>query len=385
MGDIYAKAAVVIAAHSSADAHGGCLSTDHSRNEALATFTTTLDGETATISLRKHTFRHGGTPAHCTVDCGWETKLESRGWTFQETILAKRILHCTGSEMAWQCSHTMCECSTESDVDLDARFSEPFTKLLGRNPQYKPSREHPPSSHLLQCDWRDLVGLYTRRSFAFPEKDKLPALAGIVSTLSQAAPTVFPRADYMFGLWRGCLISDLLWCRGSDGTTLPRRLPQDTAPSWSWASLSHGPVVFPADSTNFEGDRGFKQACRVENVVCLPKSTRQIFESTGSGRIEILARVEQISLDRDVKVKGKVITLDAPNDINLLGTFYTVVLGWISRGGTIEPHGLVLVESWLESWLEGDSFKRVGYFRGPYIARSTVGSIHGGERRINLI
>lgn len=396
MGDIYAKAAVVIAAHSSADAHGGCLSTDHSRNEALATFTTILDGETATISIRKDTLSstYGQTPAHCTGDSGWESKLESRGWTLQENILAKRILHCTRSEIAWQCSHMICECSAESDVEFDARFSDPFTKLLGRNPQYKASDEDSPSSlreELLQSDWRKLVELYTSRSFTFPEKDRLPALAGIISTLSQAAPTVFRRTDYMFGLWRKCLVSDLLWCRAPDDTTPPRRLSQDTAPSWSWASLSHGSVAFPTNHNlmveldYLGGHWQFKQACRVENVVCSPKSTQHVFGSTGSGRIEILAKVEQISLDRDAKVEGKNITLDAPNDIDLPGTFYTVVLGWVlkrrqNERGTAKPHGLVLVESRLKG-----SFERVGYFQGPDITPSTVGSIRGEKQRVNLI
>ncbi|KAM7195331.1 heterokaryon incompatibility protein [Naviculisporaceae sp. PSN 640] len=394
MGDIYANAAVVIAAHSSRHAHGGCLWTDHLRVKALASFDAILDGKTVTISIRQDPKFYGQTPAHG-VELELQSELESRGWTLQETMLAKRILHCTRSEMAWQCSHLMCECRTKSTVPM-GEFSDSFTKLLGRgnNPpsnasiedSYSRPLEDSNPSELLHKEWRRLVGLYTRRTFTFPEKDKLPALAGIASTLSKAAPDVFPKSHYLFGLWRTSLVNDLLWCNDEIRLNEPpvRRLSSEIVPSWSWASLRHGLVCY---HPMFMDE--FRQLCQVENVVCSPKSTQDVFGSTGSGRIEILAEVKQISLE-DGKIENWSIRLDTPLNVDLSGPFYAMVLGSLIRswgkGEETTPRGLVLVES---RFREG-SFERVGYFEGPKLTRFNDGSKRGGRirgerRRVILI
>ncbi|CZR63512.1 uncharacterized protein PAC_13409 [Phialocephala subalpina] len=79
--------------------------------------------------------------------------------------------------------------------------------------------------------WYRMVENYSRRTLTF-EKDKLPAVAGIVEEFKSII-TDKP----LLGLWQGDLLTGLLW-QTAEPTT---RIEHTGIPSWSWASVN-GPV-----------------------------------------------------------------------------------------------------------------------------------------------
>ncbi|CAE7208472.1 hypothetical protein P3342_011048 [Pyrenophora teres f. teres] len=393
MSDVYNKAAFTIAAHSE-NVHGGCLSTDQTRNTALATFDTIIAGQSTTISIRMDTRNNGLCPAHG-VNGNERSKLENRGWTLQEYFLAERILHCTNSEMAWECSsHTSCECSTESEPDYGFRIgAQEFKKLICWKPDSMQQRSY--LVNKIHDMWRDVVEEFTHRSLTFSD-DKLPAIAGLASAVSQAFPGILSTTDYIFGLWRKDLISHLLWCRINDGTST-ERLSQNKAPSWSWASLSHGPVFYPADNSIvdwFCEQWEFIEECEILSVHCSP-STPNIF-GPGTGRIRLEGKLRQITLDHicddSRPVTSKLssadmnLTFDVHHDAYLGQSYYVLVLGRVMRKekekmATEAVHGILLAKSEVEE----DLFYRVGYAKGDEHPLSSTRLVEGETRRIDVI
>ncbi|PHH80442.1 hypothetical protein CDD82_1741 [Ophiocordyceps australis] len=146
--------------------------------------------------------------------------LYKRSWCFQESHLARRALHFAPGALIFEC-----KTHRRSDDSLSTYSLIP-----------------PPgtSSHSLSPDtqWRMMVKSYTWRQLSFAS-DKLPALSGIASLAPQA------RTDqYLAGLWRKTLLVDLAWqvmaCSGRTGMTMTYPPEEQSAPTWSWASINHG-------------------------------------------------------------------------------------------------------------------------------------------------
>jgi hypothetical protein len=150
--------------------------------------------------------------------------LYKRGWCFQETFLASRVLHFAPGSIIFECkTHRRCE-------DQLPPFPSTIPSTLG---------EVDPASQ-----WRMLVKAYTQRQLTFA-KDKLTAIGGAASTMPQAK-----RSTYLAGLWRESLLLDLLWQVMPGGTHLALTYPKEeqNAPSWSWASVDRGVTWNPLKS-----------------------------------------------------------------------------------------------------------------------------------------
>lgn len=145
--------------------------------------------------------------------------LYQRGWCFQETFLATRVLHFTPGAIIFECrTHRRSE-------DQLPPFPLTSPGTLGEVSDAE--------------KWRMIVKLYTQRQLTFAS-DKLPAIAGAASSMPQAS-----RSLYLAGLWCESLLLDLLWqvMPGGTHTALTyKETDSQNAPSWSWASLSHGIV-----------------------------------------------------------------------------------------------------------------------------------------------
>lgn len=75
--------------------------------------------------------------------------------------------------------------------------------------------------------WHELIRRYSTTNLS-RKSDLLTALAGLAKQVQRKS-----RLTWSFGLWRECLLRDLLWfVRGGIGTTC-----HDRAPTWSWASI----------------------------------------------------------------------------------------------------------------------------------------------------
>lgn len=172
--------------------------------------------------------------------------LYKRSWCFQESYLASRALHFSPGALIF-------ECKTHRRVD-----DTPKTYSLSPPPGLSNGDGVPDSTK-----WQMIVKSYTSRQLTFAS-DKLPAVSGIASLMPQAS-----NDKYLAGLWRNNLIIDLLWqvMPSSSRTSTVMTYPPDeqSAPSWSWASLSQG--VLWNQYNSFEPLASILEAeCAVEGV-----------------------------------------------------------------------------------------------------------------------
>lgn len=188
-----------------------------------------------------------------------------RGWTMQEWLLSPRILCISRRATSWDCLHgtradhdpdekwTFPDNSSAKDqvhigfeLPRDGQSSNPWLRSAMRRLESQNSAKYSFERSLF---WTRLVNRYSGRLFT-EEKDKLPALAGIVQLyLETTVAPGEPPPTYLAGLW---------WYQ-NEPTSRDRlsELPQGLAwkgeikrpsvyraPSWSWAS-GDGPVQWP--------------------------------------------------------------------------------------------------------------------------------------------
>ncbi|TVY17032.1 hypothetical protein LARI1_G005997 [Lachnellula arida] len=143
------------------------------------------------------------------------SRLNSRGWTLQERILAPRKIHYTPDEIAWECTtQQCCECSptpvaVETTDNLRLIQRDTGLSIIDRSTQ-----------------WHDLVDEFTSRTLS-QGSDRLPAISGLAGLMR------FDSEDeYVCGLWRNNLARELLWMVPSDLSLDSRRHEKYYAPSW---------------------------------------------------------------------------------------------------------------------------------------------------------
>ncbi|KFY81960.1 hypothetical protein V500_10938 [Pseudogymnoascus sp. VKM F-4518 (FW-2643)] len=179
------------------------------------------------------------------------SKLESRAWVLQESILSRRTVHFTNAELIWECDNSY-ECSCRNPMGGKPVMSV-FKAALQRSVA---AGDHSgETSNLASSVWHSVVEEFTARDLTYA-KDRLPA----ISSLARMLP--FPKGEYLAGLWQNRLMDDLIWVNplghlsweldnnsgASSRLDTPEhpknhRIQGEYAPSWSWASIS-APVAF---------------------------------------------------------------------------------------------------------------------------------------------
>ena len=174
----------------------------------------------------------------------WDTRinqapLNQRGWVMQERWLSPRVLHYGRDQILWECSEfDACETypdglpkplrNQHSGFKLD-------TELVGPLGYWRQTDAATPDPDLLvRGIWSGIVGRYSVTSLTKGE-DKLVAISGIAKRLQGLFDD-----EYLAGLWRKSLPSQLLWSveRSEVETNLQLTRPRPyRAPSWSWASV----------------------------------------------------------------------------------------------------------------------------------------------------
>ncbi|KAH7028802.1 uncharacterized protein B0I36DRAFT_363426 [Microdochium trichocladiopsis] len=171
-----------------------------------------------------------------------DAALNQRGWTLQEQVLSRRVLHCTFPELHWQC--TSCYV-TEARVELHGDGS-PRTGYLKTRHEVELGTTTTTSQnfsaaagetmHRAWCLWMET---YSRRKFTFAA-DRLAALSGMVQ--QTAATTGY---THLLGCWEETLCNDLSWTirtsswPGNDSPHTRIDSKEDMLPeipSWSWLS-----------------------------------------------------------------------------------------------------------------------------------------------------
>ncbi|KAJ3544248.1 hypothetical protein NM208_g3157 [Fusarium decemcellulare] len=166
--------------------------------------------------------------------------LPSRAWAFQERLLSRRLIRFTPSDIIWQCNG---ETTFEHDfLNRVLSFQSVFRDRYYSNPTARQTTNSEEQQlNNTWAEWSSNLHEYSRRDLTF-ERDKLPALSGMATSLENKL-----KGPYLAGIWADHLPYALCWKR-QIGQVTSRLMPENTVPSWSWASLS-------ATAVDYYGDR----------------------------------------------------------------------------------------------------------------------------------
>jgi hypothetical protein len=171
------------------------------------------------------------------VDWGVElAPLNQRGWVFQERMHAPRIIHCTTDEYVWECCRGI---TTESHPTWTkgsgvAKDTWAQIRSMGALSKEWPSAAVKTKKTLALLErWGEVITTYSGLGLSQVD-DKLVACSAIVTSMQPFL------GDYVAGLWKEYLPSQLLWhhdtmCGVRSGEK--HHLRERRRPSWSWASL----------------------------------------------------------------------------------------------------------------------------------------------------
>lgn len=215
----------------------------------------------------------------------WEDLIErapvnTRGWVYQERLLAPRVLHFCGNQIAWECSEFDCsEIHPEGIPGVTLNMNGQVVKgdrLKGLTPARegemlriarmdsinRPKFEDPdkdlPRIYTYEL-WKRIVEVYSQKNLSYPG-DKLIALSGIARNffeekLTPVLDDAQVRHQYVAGMWEEYLESQLLWHvevvfeKGQFCSNQAQR-HADRAPSFSWASLDVPRGIIYGDFTD---------------------------------------------------------------------------------------------------------------------------------------
>ena len=160
--------------------------------------------------------------------------ISTRGWCFQERLLAPRVLYLGSRQSYWECYTCQFYEFVRVPLPLTRKSSSVFRvrhkifrSVFARNEEFDTKI------------WSDMVESYSRCELTNP-MDKLPALSGIAQATVRRL-----QATYLAGIWLYQLELGLAWFRVPNEKREIRAPPEYRAPSWSWASVD-GPVQFHA-------------------------------------------------------------------------------------------------------------------------------------------
>ena len=163
--------------------------------------------------------------------------IHRKGWVLQERLLAKRVLHFSSTQLLWECKHgVLCERYPRTLPKYMQSLGPATFKSLDKaykdiiRPTAQGAKPHPTAFSL----WKKVMEAYSRSILTF-SSDKMIALSGI----AKIARETF-RDEYVAGMWRTCLESQLLWnidkTRQVNGEASTRGTGY-RAPTWSWMSV----------------------------------------------------------------------------------------------------------------------------------------------------
>lgn len=218
MAAVYSNAYLTIAATGSSDADGGLFFDRPSRpylrtafgspSEAIGGDMLIFPLDTSKDMERKSLVNMKGEP------------LTSRGWAFQERVLARRVLHFARDQICLECL---------DETVYEDGLSWPFRYHTIHDLANLGIKTY------IRRAWYYLLIHYGNRKLTFPS-DKMPALSGIAKVYADMLDD-----EYVAGIWRRYMIEEMCWAIG-ERPHPPYRpaLEVDNdyrAPSWSWASV----------------------------------------------------------------------------------------------------------------------------------------------------
>jgi hypothetical protein len=152
--------------------------------------------------------------------------LFERGWTLQERVMSRQIVHYSKQEMIRQCKTCLISEDGQYSTDEKTRTESRLVDLVDLD-----SKMTGPTTSRLK--WYSVVTEFTRRSLTYDD-DKLPALSGLAGEVARVTGDT-----YLAGLWKKRIRDELLWetFHSGDGPAPNTARIESGTPTWSWASI----------------------------------------------------------------------------------------------------------------------------------------------------
>ncbi|KAM4054512.1 hypothetical protein HRG_005352 [Hirsutella rhossiliensis] len=149
---------------------------------------------------------------------GWHIDpLSKRGWTFQEFLLARRVLFYGPYELLFHCQELGFRALAQSYINYPSN-EQPSSKVF-----FNSSDRH--------GSWCELLRQYTFRTLSVYD-DRPQAIAGVVVALEEAWGD-----RCVFGAWVSYFLEHLTWFNVANFHLHPSLERSNRAPSWSWLSI----------------------------------------------------------------------------------------------------------------------------------------------------
>lgn len=156
-------------------------------------------------------------------------ELLSRGWVFQEVVLAPATLFCTAQQMWWLC-HEGRYCQNPLSYSYSSSAHSKGEKPPFTEPRDAIAKTDTPSP--FYEGWGELLRYYIRTSVTRND-DRLVAIAGLAKVYQSVHFRALESADYHSGLWSTCIIDQLGWHTTSIDLPKSRYAADHFIPSWS--------------------------------------------------------------------------------------------------------------------------------------------------------
>jgi len=180
MLDVYANSHITIAAHTAASSHDGFLGAQLYGHQpsCQSSFQIEVD-ESKYLEF----FLSIGTG---TGKAWGPSPLMKRGWTLQEAILPRRIVHFTGKEMFWECEEgATCECSHISHQKVAVGNGQ---RWLAKQSfcGFSAATDKQWSGLLTREGWMEIVNMYSSRELS-KWSDRFVAIAGLAQLVRRSS------------------------------------------------------------------------------------------------------------------------------------------------------------------------------------------------------
>lgn len=215
--------------------------------------------------------------------------LSSRAWTFQETILAHRVIRFAKGQIWWRCHEHECN---ERDPDAFCSRRRPNNTMwqVGYS-NFLITKEAsffnmPSLQRQRRAFWYFLIEEFVSRKITYGT-DILPAIPGLAKEVQRHF-----QYKYIAGLWLNTIHTDLLWHSPKKGAI---RRNIYIALSWSWASIDFS---VPWKRTKHSNYAMFDLAARTPIAEVVDVTVMNIkndpFGQVESGRLQIRAPCREV-------------------------------------------------------------------------------------------
>lgn len=207
--------------------------------------------------------------------------LITRGWTYQERKLSRRVLSYFSNNVNFACKSGSAEEGAPSS--LGPRFSDVFVGKMF------PSQQSANSSESVFDSWYKGIEDYSCRNLTYAN-DRLPAVSGLAHEMHSQVG-----GEYYAGLWERDLMVGLLWStipgQGSGEESTKR------SPSWSWAAIDR-PVRYGGVLNLTAKWRDPKFHCASDLKAQVTPSTRDPMGRVSGGQLTVEGRVKEVRWKR---------------------------------------------------------------------------------------